>query len=231
MTKHYLIKYETTGQERTIIEGEIIDPHGIEQERYYFNGQFKGREIVTGLTTKFHSNGSVSFRGNVENGIRQGKGTSYDENGKIVFKGLYDQHQRSEGTLFKGGIESFVGEFRNGRPWNGKVINYNFYQEKVKEFTGKIREGSPYSGTGYRFKRDEAGFDLADKIHHENWEPDDDMIEQQEMHDHEYTNQNIRKEYSDWEDYIIVDLKEGEAHEREDIEENIKVFHDEDKRR
>ena len=36
VSKHYLIKYETTGLDRTILEGELVDSSGTEQECYYF---------------------------------------------------------------------------------------------------------------------------------------------------------------------------------------------------
>ncbi|QYF82838.1 hypothetical protein KY492_00505 [Brevibacterium sp. PAMC21349] len=231
VSKHYLIKYETTGPERTIIEGELIDSHGTEQERYYFNGQFQDGVIFTGITTEYHSNGSVSFRGNVESGIREGRGTTYMEDGKILFQGLYEQGERSQGTIYKKGKEHFVGEFRDGRPWNGKVTDYDFYREKVKNFTGKIQEGKPNTGTGIRFKRNEFGLGLDDVIHQENWEPDDSMLEQQDNYYQEWINEETREKYSDWKDYIKVDWKEGEALEREDIEENLTVYYSEYNRR
>ncbi|WP_078393439.1 hypothetical protein [Shouchella patagoniensis] len=130
-----------------------------------------------------------------------------------------------------GGQKRFVGEFRNGQPWNGTVRNYNFSREKIKEFTGEIREGKPFIGTGIRFKRNEFGADLFEIIQHENWEPDDSMIEHQETYNQELLNEHTRKEYSEWEDYIIVDWKEGEPLEREDIEQNLRVYYHENYRR
>lgn len=232
--KHYLIKYETIGPRRRIIEGELIEPNGTEQEQYYFKGQFQNGVISTGISTEFHSNGTVSFRGNIENGIREGRGTAYLKDGKILFKGLYEQDERSQGTLYHKGKEHFVGEFREGRPWTGKVTNYNFNTEKVKEFTGEIREGKPYSGTGIRLKRNEFGFDLEDIIQQDNWEPDDNMwehMEEQEDYYNEMRNKKTRREYSDWEDYIKVDWKKGEALEREDIEKNLTVYFSEHNKR
>lgn len=228
VSKYYLIKYETTGIERMIIEGELVDPNGTEQERHYFKGQFQNGVIFNGIMTKFYSNGSVSFQGNVENGIREGRGTTYTEDGKILFKGLFEQGQRSKGTLNRE-KESFVGEFRYGSPWNGKVTNYDFHGEKIKGFTGKIQEGKPYTGKGIRFKRNEYGENLDHIIYQENWVPDDDMLEYQEDYQQELLNDHTRSEYAGWEDYIKVDWKEGEALEREDIERNLVVYYDERK--
>lgn len=231
VTKKYLINYETTGTERTILEGELVDTHGAGQEYYYLKGRFQNGEIYNGITTKFHSNGIVSFRGNVENGIREGRGITYTEDGKKAFNGIYKENERFRGTLYKNGSESFVGEFKNGRPWSGKVTNFEISREKVKRFTGEIKDGRSYTGTGIRFKRNEFGIDLDEIIHSENWEPDNDSIDWQEDWYQESINQKTRKEYSDWEDYIKVDWKEGQAFERDDIEKNLRVFYKEFNRR
>ncbi len=100
-----MIKYETTGPERKIIEGHLIDSHGKSEEGYYFKGQFKNGVIPKGITTFFHSNGVLSFTGNVENELREGKGTSYTDQGKVLFKGLFNQGERFKGTLFNRGTE------------------------------------------------------------------------------------------------------------------------------
>lgn len=42
---------------------------------------------------------------------------------------------------------------------------------------------------------------------------------------HEWQNQQMRKENSSWEDYIIVDWNNGDSIERQDEEKNLVVYY------
>ncbi|MTT32053.1 hypothetical protein GMB86_08520 [Terrilactibacillus sp. BCM23-1] len=227
VNKRYAITYRTTGSERKIAYKEIIDLNNTGEIGYFYKGDVDNGEIKNGIITKFHSNGSIAFRGNIVNGEREGSGTSYDIDGKISFKGEYKSNLRFRGTLYKNGKKSFEGNFQDGRPWNGQVFNYVFNNEKVRKFTGEILNGKPYSGSGYRYKRNEHGEDLDYIIYQENWEPDESVIEQQEIDFQDYINKKTREEYNHWEDYIKTDWLDGNTAEREDIEENIIVYYNE----
>ncbi|MGG0176446.1 hypothetical protein [Gottfriedia acidiceleris] len=160
LSKIYKYQYETIGSTRNIIKGELFDTENKLEEHFYFNGEYKDWEIINGLTTKFHSNGVIAFRGNLVNGIKEGKGISYNNDGKLIFEGLFRSGQKHKGTLLRNGIEEFNGEFKDGSPWSGQVKKFDFYSEKVKNFTGEIKGGLPFCGVGYRFKRNNYGEDL-----------------------------------------------------------------------
>jgi hypothetical protein len=224
MFKSYLINYETTEQKRTFVQGEIVDPNGIDDERFYYKGEFRDGKIFNGITTEFNSTGTIAFRGNVINGAKEGRGTTYTKDGKTYFKGIYRQGERTQGVLNKG-KSTFVGNFQDGRPSRGQVTNHDFYGI-VKSFTGEIRDGKPYKGFGNLFKRNSFGHDLDYILHQENWEPDDiESVQQQQEEDyHEYQNKQTRQDNYNWEDYIKADWTDGNAVERDDVEMNLIVY-------
>ena len=58
------------------------------------------------------------FEGEYLNGERNGKGKEYNDDGEL----------------------KFVGEYLNGKIWNGKVKEYNYYNGKL-EFEGEYLNG------------------------------------------------------------------------------------------
>ena len=112
-------------------KGKEYDDNGkLIFEGYYKNGkQWKGKgynnsqiryELKDGngfINTKY-------FKGEIKNGERNGKGKEYDEYGKLIF----------------------VGEYLNGKRWNGKGYNNKKIIYELKEGKGYIKEYNIYDG-------------------------------------------------------------------------------------
>ncbi|MHA7097720.1 toxin-antitoxin system YwqK family antitoxin [Priestia megaterium] len=222
--KYYSINYETTTPTRNIVSGYVMNPNGDKENKYFYNGYFCENKVFNGFTTEFHSNDEIKFSGNVVNGLRDGYGTSFSSKGKLWFKGIYKQNEKYKGELYneKG---SFNGIFKDGRPWEGNVKRYDFPNQYILAFDGEIREGKPYIGEGLMFKQSSMGEDLEERYANDNWEPDEQHWQMQEENDQSLINENIRKNYSDWDDYIKTDWNEGIPMERESIENNITVYY------
>lgn len=231
VNRRYTISYKTNGEKREMDYQEIIDLNSTREFGYIYKGDIENGEIKNGIVTKFHSNGSIAFRGTIVNGEREGKGSSFNIDGKLTFKGEYKNNQRLSGILYKNGNKRFEGNFQDGRPWIGKVFNYEFTNEKVRKFTGEIRNGKPFNGSGFRYKRNQQGEDLDYIIYQENWEPDESHIQQQEEEYQGYINEKTREDHNQWEDYIKTDWFNGDTKEREDIEDNIIVYYYERERK
>lgn len=223
-SKWYSIEYRDIGQERKIINGEIIDLKEINDEHFYYKGEFQDGKLFNGITTLFNRDGSIAYRGHLVNGVKEGRAISYNSEGEIYFKGTYEQGLRIKGVLFNKGKEVFKGDFQNGRPWNGQVIKFHFNNEKIKNFTGEMIDGKPYNGTGTRFKRNQDGEELEFLLHQESWEPEDGYEKLLEESYHANQNEYTRKEYSRWEDYIVADWINGKPVERDDTENNLTVY-------
>ncbi|MED3928362.1 hypothetical protein P4594_25275, partial [Priestia megaterium] len=237
----YKIEYQTTSQERKIISKEIRDLYRSEGQEFYYKGKLVDGEVKTGITTNFDSrNVNTWYRGSVINGLKDGEGIQYNENGTISLKAKYEKNAPVEGILYKDGKILFEGTFKDFRPWNGQTFNYDFSQERVKEFTGEIRDGKPYKGMGYLFKRNDQGQDLAYmdaqeeywEQQVEEWEDRQEQWEweQQDEHFYAYQNEQTREKYYDWEDYIKTDWNNGDFIEYEDIERNIVVYFNKSKK-
>lgn len=227
LEKQYKVEYQTSSSKREIVKSEIKDLNGKGDKKYFYKGQYSQNNLINGITTLFHSEGSIKYRGEIINGEKNGKGTSYSEKGEKTFEGVYKENKRHKGILFENNVVKFEGLFKNGQPWEGKVKNYNFRWEYISEFTGEIKNGKPYSGKGYRFKRNSYGDDLDTLLHEHYYEPVDHEDELREKIENELFNQRIRDEYTIWKDYIFTNWEEGEATEAEDDEENIIVYYNE----
>ncbi|OPA14913.1 hypothetical protein BHL21_18760 [Bacillus cereus] len=218
----YVIEYETTSAKRKITYGEIGNPCGSEEIMYYYKGKYQEGMVIEGNTTKFHSNGAVSYIGEVVNGEKHGQGTSFTEDGKIYFKGTYTNNLRVSGTLYEKGKEIFKGEFKEGRPWDGAVKNYHFNGGEICNFSGELSEGKPHNGIGLVFKQNQYGqtwYEINGDI-----EGMSEMEEDYFSEEYKSFNDSIRRSFIEWDEYLYADWKDGKSVSREDKEENIKVF-------
>ena len=80
----------------------------------------------TGQVMEFE-NDNLIFDGNYLNGKRDGRGKEYFSNGSLKFKGKYQNDKRNgKGTeyYYNTDIKKFIGNYRNGKRWDGKLIKY-----------------------------------------------------------------------------------------------------------
>lgn len=90
------------------------------------------------------------YKGTLEDGLLQGKGEEYDEDGLVTYEGSFVDGQRSgDGTLYEGGALSYIGQFAAGLP-NGTGTAY---QEGTKCYQGEFVDGL-YEGEGTEYRAD-----------------------------------------------------------------------------
>lgn len=85
-----------------------------------------------------------SFRGRLEEGLPQGRGTAYDELGRTVYSGDYaDGLYHGTGKLYEGGMLVYEGGFAEGRP-EGHGVAYGPGERPVYEgdFVRGVRSGT-----------------------------------------------------------------------------------------
>ncbi|OKO50959.1 hypothetical protein ABH17_026945 (plasmid) [Bacillus toyonensis] len=229
-SKCYQIKYETSLLVRRIKHGILYKLTAIEDNPYFYNGEFHEGELINGVTTIFNENMKIYYQGEIENGEITGYGITYSNKGYKTFEGILEDEMRVKGIGYIKGIEYFNGEYKNGNPWNGLVTKYSL-SEEVKEFTGEICEGRPINGKGLYFKRNNHGEDLVAleerrEFEEARYEIEDDYEYQQVMYEQQkdYQNAEIRRNYSKWVDYIQANWHEGNVTELEDKEVNIEVY-------
>ena len=101
------------------------------------------------------------FEGEYSNGLKNGKGKEYYDNGKLKFKGEYINGNKIKGKgndcmgniileikrngkgkeYYGNGKLKFEGEFINGKRWNGKVFNHKSNKGfLIKEGKGNGKE-------------------------------------------------------------------------------------------
>ena len=88
----------------------------------------------------YDSNCYLSFEGELLNGYKHGKGKEYNE-GKLLFE----------------------GEYLNGKRWNGKITDYDFYGNLI--FESEILEGN---GKGKEYYNGELLFE-GEYLNGERW--------------------------------------------------------------
>lgn len=206
------------------LHGNLTKEAASQMEPYYFNGEFLNNEIINGYVTQFDRDHKILYEGYLKDDKFSGKGTLYN-NGNKRYEGLFEEGEFVYGKQFAEML--FEGEFRNQKPFTGKVKNYSNYI--VREFNGRIVEGQPFEGHGLIFQKDYNG---RSRDYREFLEESREFNEYEVDHDDEYgrrqqewINNYTREEYSNWEDYIFADWINGDFKEREDKEENKRVFY------
>ena len=80
------------------------------------------------------------------NGMKNGKGKEYYDNGVLEFEGKYLYNYRIKGKkYYDNGKLEFEGDFLFGKKWNGKGYDYNgnlIYE--LNKGNGKIKEYNDY---------------------------------------------------------------------------------------
>jgi len=97
--------------------------------------------------------GSVSYRGEVWNKMRDGKGKAYRTDGTMDYEGEWKENKRhGVGTLYnKGGVTPlYVGEWKDNSP-NGQ--GRLFYENGKKRYEGMLKGGLP-DGEGTWFNQE-----------------------------------------------------------------------------
>jgi len=86
-----------------------------------------------GYIKEFHENGCISFEGDINNGVKTGKGKIYDEWGHLIFEGYLDNGIKNGiGKLYNfSGDLIFEGEFKDGEQFKGKKNIYNSQCELI----------------------------------------------------------------------------------------------------
>ena len=90
------------------------------------------------------------YQGTLEEGLLQGKGKEYDEEGLLRYEGDFVDGQRSgDGTLYEGGVLVYQGQFSGGQI-NGTGVAY---EDGVKYYQGTFVDGL-YEGEGTAYYPD-----------------------------------------------------------------------------
>jgi len=224
----YEIIYEDSFKKSGFLN-QFID--NLLQTTPYFNGEFLNEEIFNGNTVQFDKNRQIKYIGEVKSGDYHGVG-SYFFNGELRFKGIFNYNEYVRGELNKSNGYYFNGEFKDGRPFNGKVKNYS--DTFIKYFNGKLESGKPTKGVGYIFLSDHRGYDMEQIINEEvYWEPDEEYLSQQnewfeamEEQMAEEENNIIRSSYYEWQEFVKADWEQGIYKKKEITEKNKKLFYD-----
>ena len=136
-----------------IFEAEILNPKIITSKAY----NKKTKNVLefkngNGYTREYYSDfDSFKFEREFKNGIRNGKGTEYDCEAKLIFEGEYlNGEKNGKGKeLFYDGSAKFEGEFFYGER-NGKGKEF-FYDGSVK-YEGEFLEGKRH-GKGKEYDK------------------------------------------------------------------------------
>ena len=98
---------------------KIIDNNNyIKYKSEYENGEMKN--VVKMWQYK---EGKVIFIGESLNGEKNGNGKEYDNKGHLLFEGKYINGEKNGNGIEYNPDGKFVGEYINGKKWNGKGIN------------------------------------------------------------------------------------------------------------
>lgn len=93
---------------------------------------------------------TVMFEGRLEEGLIQGTGRSFDENGLLLYSGDYvDGLYSGKGSLYDAGALIYEGEFADG-VYSGKG---SLYEDNALIYQGEF-SGGAYDGTGTLYEKD-----------------------------------------------------------------------------
>ncbi|HDR7415088.1 TPA: hypothetical protein QCX14_005294 [Bacillus toyonensis] len=238
--KMYEIQLTTDGIKKGILY-ELTDS---DENRYFYNGEFKDGEVFNGITTLFHYDKDISYRGEIREDYKEGQGTSYDRCGQKIFEGIWKSDLCYNGIIFKDGNEIFEGEVKVVKinydydellkAWNGKATACDI-SSKVKEFTGEICEGKPINGEGLVLWLDEEGKTLEMLRREEEHQLEQHEVSTQEEPDIEQYEKDLEEEAKKKNDsarvmainhseYITAEWNEKEITLAEGKEMNIKIY-------
>ncbi|WP_353893914.1 hypothetical protein PRVXH_000685 [Proteinivorax hydrogeniformans] len=95
----------------------------------------------------YYGDGSIKFNGDIVNGVPNGEGVLYSENGAKIAKGYFkDGRLNGPGKLYRNSDALYKGEFKNGLPHgagnsfytNGQLKYEGYWQKGLKHGQGKL---------------------------------------------------------------------------------------------
>lgn len=145
----YFLKY----QSGNLVEGKFI--HEIAGEfKNIFDGKFKEDKgsFNEGSLIEFYKSGRIKYEGQMKEGRYDGVGKLYGDkkNSPIEFEGIWEQGRKVKGQYEDENMK-FKGEFKNNRPYTGKIEISTIVRAigEAYEFKGTIEKGRPIDGKGY----------------------------------------------------------------------------------
>ena len=107
-----------------------------------FEGEYTNG-IKNGNGKEYYDNGVVKFEGEYLNGIKNGEGKEYYDNGKIKFEGEYSNTEKDGNgkEYYSNGKIKFEGKYFKGKKWDGKIYNYKCKKIcEIKNGKGTIKD-------------------------------------------------------------------------------------------
>lgn len=132
-----------------------------EWEFFYASGKLeqKGKYSKTGKPTGvwkwFYESGNLWRQENYVNGKREGELTDYDEQGKIILKGMYFDNNQEGNWIYETPDYKEIGNYVAGLP--DSVWNSYYMPSGKKRFEGRFQNGEPvglhtyYHSNGKKF--------------------------------------------------------------------------------
>mgnify|MGYP000952042087 CR=1 FL=1 len=132
-----------------------------EWEFFYASGKLeqKGKYSKTGKPTGvwkwFYESGNLWRQENYVNGKREGELTDYDEQGKIILKGMYFDNNQEGNWIYETPDYKEIGNYVAGQP--DSVWNSYYMPSGKKRFEGRFQNGEPvglhtyYHSNGKKF--------------------------------------------------------------------------------
>ena len=118
---------ETTDDNNKLYELKNGNGHFIELELilgYYFEGEYiNGSKNGKGKEYRF---GKLFYEGQYLNDLKNGKGKEYDQDGHLIFEGIYLYNHRLSGKeYYADGKIKYEGEYLFDLQWTGKAYDEN----------------------------------------------------------------------------------------------------------
>ncbi|MCD8501369.1 MAG: hypothetical protein LRY71_06350 [Bacillaceae bacterium] len=122
-------------------EGELFVDENLLYEGDFFNGDYHG------IGKQYHENGTLKHSGKYRNNAYDREGTLFDENGNIIFDGIFSLGSMKDGVykVYENNLvkEEFVGTFKEDKYDNGVrrlygegsvTSEYNIYNQYIKSY-------------------------------------------------------------------------------------------------
>ena len=113
-------------------------------------GKYDKKGKPQGIWKWFFENGKLSREENYINGKRDGELVDYNEEGKVVLKGLFSDNKKEAKWIYETPDYKEIGNYLNDEP-DSIWISY-YMPEKIKRFEGKFSAGDP-TGTHIQYHK------------------------------------------------------------------------------
>lgn len=137
-----------------IVEGKYFNYINKVYEKIFEGKLDSESKKFNGYIIEFYDSKRIKFKGNVKDDKYDGEGTLYKDTNKnsVDFIGNFKRGRKCNGELIGGsyGVIYFIGEFKNNRPYTGKIECSKTYEiGNAYGFKGEIEKGKPINGHGY----------------------------------------------------------------------------------